>query len=186
MKDAEPVIIPVEADLSGFDTALSGLAKESRRFSSAFGAAMRAAVVDGKSLDRTLRDLALRISDIALSSALKPLEGLAGNAIEGVTGALTQGLGRITPFANGGVVDRSTMFAGGGGLGIMGEAGPEAILPLHRGGDGRLGVRAGGAAAGAVNVTFNVTSPDVAGFRRSEGQLAAMLARTVSRGRGHL
>lgn len=55
-------------------------------------------------------------------------------------------------FANGGVVNRATAFGmSGGGMGVMGEAGPEAILPLQRGSDGKLGVRmAGGAAASAA------------------------------------
>jgi phage-related minor tail protein len=62
----------------------------------------------------------------------------------------------------------------------MGEAGPEAILPLSRGADGRLGVRA--QAGGAVSVVMNVTTPDVEGFRRSQGQIAAQLGRVIGRG----
>jgi lambda family phage tail tape measure protein len=50
--------------------------------------------------------------------------------------------GGVQKFATGGVVDRTTAFGmSGGRFGIMGEAGPEAILPLHRGPDGKLGVR---------------------------------------------
>jgi lambda family phage tail tape measure protein len=50
--------------------------------------------------------------------------------------------GQVQAFATGGVVDRTTAFGmAGGRFGIMGEAGPEAILPLHRGPDGKLGVR---------------------------------------------
>lgn len=50
--------------------------------------------------------------------------------------------GNVQAFASGGVVDRTTAFGmSGGRFGIMGEAGPEAILPLHRGPDGKLGVR---------------------------------------------
>lgn len=57
------------------------------------------------------------------------------------------GRGGVMAFASGGVVDRPTAFAfgqGGANLGIMGEAGPEAILPLKRGPDGALGVRMNG------------------------------------------
>jgi phage-related minor tail protein len=50
--------------------------------------------------------------------------------------------GQVQAFATGGVVNRTTAFGmSGGRFGIMGEAGPEAILPLHRGPDGKLGVR---------------------------------------------
>ncbi len=64
----------------------------------------------------------------------------------------------------------------------MGEAGAEAILPLKRGSDGALGVAADGGGQ-PVQVVFNVTAQDAASFRKSEGQIAAMLARTVARGR---
>lgn len=54
-------------------------------------------------------------------------------------------------FAKGGIVDRATMFGTRSGLGVMGEAGPEAILPLSRNRNGDLGV-----AAAPANVTVNV------------------------------
>jgi lambda family phage tail tape measure protein len=54
----------------------------------------------------------------------------------------------IQPFANGGIVNSPTLFkfANGGAMrtGLMGEAGPEAIMPLKRGADGKLGVQAAG------------------------------------------
>jgi lambda family phage tail tape measure protein len=48
----------------------------------------------------------------------------------------------VMPYASGGVVTSPTLFAHGGGFGLMGEAGPEAILPLKRGASGDLGVQA--------------------------------------------
>ena len=68
------------------------------------------------------------------------------------------------------------------GTGLMGEAGPEAILPLRRGPDGRLGVAAG-AAARPVSVNVTIATPDPGAFRRSEAQVAAQLARAVARGK---
>jgi hypothetical protein len=47
----------------------------------------------------------------------------------------------LTLFADGGVVDSPTAFSHEGGTGIMGEAGPEAIMPLQKGADGKLGVK---------------------------------------------
>ena len=44
-------------------------------------------------------------------------------------------------FANGGVINRPTFFTQSGTLGVAGERGPEAILPLSRGADGQLGVK---------------------------------------------
>ena len=71
-----------------------------------------------------------------------------------------------------------------GGTGLMGEAGPEAILPLARGADGKLGVRSG--SGGGVSVVMNVTTPDVAGFQRSRGQIAAQMSRALGRGSRNL
>ena len=67
----------------------------------------------------------------------------------------------------------------------MGEAGPEAIMPLARGADGKLGVR-GGAGGGAVTVTMNISTPDAAGFQRSQSQIAADMNRAIQRGRRNL
>jgi hypothetical protein len=62
-----------------------------------------------------------------------------------------------TPFAGGGIVQSPTpfMFASGAAMqqGIMGEAGPEAIMPLSRGADGALGVNASGVGMNATIIT---------------------------------
>jgi phage-related minor tail protein len=71
-----------------------------------------------------------------------------------------------------------------GGAGLMGERGAEAILPLARGPDGRLGVQSDG--GGAVNVNVQISTPDVAGFERSRSQVSALLARAVQRGQRNL
>lgn len=62
--------------------------------------------------------------------------------------------GNVIPFAQGGIVSRPTMFPMANGAGLMGEAGPEGILPLRRNSQGQLGVMAGGGAANQ-----NVASP---------------------------
>jgi lambda family phage tail tape measure protein len=94
-------------------------------------------------------------------------------------GAFAQG--RVMPFAKGGVVAQATAFPMRGATGLMGEAGPEAIMPLARGADGRLGVQAAGSAR-PVTVVMNITTPDVQGFQRSQTQIAAQAQRMLARG----
>jgi lambda family phage tail tape measure protein len=60
----------------------------------------------------------------------------------------------IQAFARGGIVNGPTLFPFAKGIGLMGEAGPEAIMPLRRGRDGNLGVMSSG--GGTTNVVVNV------------------------------
>lgn len=171
---------------------LDSLNAAADRFGGAMTAGLRAATVQGKSLDEVLKSMALRLSGNVIEASLKPLSTLLSSAASGLSGSLGSALsglvgsispfakGGIVPFADGGVVASPTYFPLDGGLGLAGEAGAEAILPLARGADGRLGVSA---QAGNVAVTFNVTTPDAESFRQSEAQVTAMLARAVGRGR---
>jgi phage-related minor tail protein len=90
-----------------------------------------------------LRSLALALSSHALEAALAPITSVLGKSVAGLFGTALK-----VPFASGGVIASPVAFPLGGTrhVGIAGEAGPEAILPLSRGADGRLGVRARAAA----------------------------------------
>lgn len=76
-------------------------------------------------------------------------------------GGAWQGGNQVQAFANGGVVNGPTFFGmSGGRTGLMGEAGPEAIMPLKRGADGKLGVSMNGGGGGDnINVTNNISLP---------------------------
>jgi phage-related minor tail protein len=170
---------------------LSDLNGLSKSFGTALSGALKGAVLQGRELDSVLRTLALRLSGAALDAALKPvtsgiasgLSGLFSGLVQARLGAALSG-GRVMPFAAGGVVAEPTFFPlAGGRTGLMGEAGPEAIMPLRRGADGRLGVAIAGGGAAPVSITFNVQTPDAESFRRSEAQIYARLARAVGRGR---
>ncbi|MEQ8600906.1 MAG: phage tail tape measure protein [Devosia sp.] len=138
--------------------------------------AFRGAVTDGKSFRSVLSDIAGAFADIALKAAFKPLGTLVGGLVENIFTATNPAL---TEFAKGGVISAPSYFPLGQGLGLAGEAGPEAIMPLQRGPDGRLGVAGGG---GAINVTFNVAASDARSFAASEAEVSAMLLRAVRRG----
>lgn len=146
----------------------------------AISTAFRGALIDGKSFKSVLGDIARSFADIALKAAIKPLGSLVGGLVENLFTATNPALGGVTPFAKGGVVAAPSYFPMSGGLGLMGEAGAEAIMPLQRGTDGRLGVAGGG--GGGVHVTFNVTATDARSFAASETELSAMLLRAVKRG----
>ena len=108
--------------------------------------------------------------------------GLIGSFLGGFGGGFANGGvfagGQVQAFANGGVVGSPTLFPmGGGRTGLMGEAGPEAIMPLTRGPDGKLGVRAEG---GSRSTTINVTVPGNTA-RETAMQLAAEASRAVRR-----
>jgi phage-related minor tail protein len=94
-------------------------------------------------------------------------------------GALASG--RVQAFASGGIVSSPTTFPMRGGTGLMGEAGPEAIMPLTRGADGKLGVRSQGGGGRPTSVVMNITTPDVQGFQRSQSQIAAQMSRMMGR-----
>jgi lambda family phage tail tape measure protein len=90
----------------------------------------------------------------------------------------------VTPYAMGGVVDQPTMFkfanGGAGRLGLMGEAGPEAIMPLRRLPNGRLGVeQAGGGAPVTVNVSVDASGTAVQGNAGQGEQLGRVISQAV-------
>ena len=167
-------------------TSLRSEMQDLNRLADSFGSklvtSLAAAVIHGRKLNDIFKSLALSLANQALSQALKPLGNLAGNLLSGLfanaKGNVISG-GRVMPFADGGVVNSPLLFPLRGGAGLMGEAGSEAIMPLARGRDGKLGVRGGG---GTSNITVNISTPDIQGFRQSQGQVAAMVARAASRG----
>ena len=103
-----------------------------------------------------LKDLAKILMRMAIMRAISAMFGGTAQA----NGGAWQG--GLQFFANGGVftnqiVGRPTLFAHGGGFGVMGEAGPEAIMPLTRAANGKLGVVAHGGGGVQNNVSINVS-----------------------------
>ena len=85
---------------------------------------------------------------------------------------------QVQAYANGGVVGGPTTFAmSGGKTGLMGEAGPEAIMPLKRGANGKLGVQMEGGGGGTtivqnINVSTGVQQTVRAEIRQMMPQIA--------------
>ena len=170
------------------------LATLERGFSRGLRRAFDGVMFDGVKLSDALRGVAQSMADTAYSAAVRPVTRHLGGMLADGVGQAVSGLlpfadgagfaqGRVMPFANGGIVSGPVSFPmRGGASGLMGEAGPEAIMPLARGPDGKLGVRAGGGGARPVQVVMNITTPDVEGFRRSQSQIAAQMGRALTRG----
>ena len=166
-----------------------GLSKGLRR---AFdGVVFDGVVFDGVKLSDALETVAQSMIDTTYSAAIKPITnhfgGLLAQGVSGITegilpfakgGSFSQG--RVIPFASGGIVSSATTFPLRGGTGLMGEAGPEAIMPLARGLDGKLGVRGGGSSS---TIVMNISTPDAQSFQRSQGQIAAQMSRALGRGK---
>lgn len=165
---------------------LRGSMEDLSRLADSFGnrlvTAFAGAAIHGRKLSDVLRGLALSLASTALTQALRPLGNLVGGLLANARGNVFSG-GRVRPFAAGGIVNSPVLFPMRSGAGLMGEAGPEAIMPLARGADGKLGVRSAG---GTVQVTVNISTPDAQSFRRSQSQIAAMMARAVARGQRNL
>ena len=174
------------AELSDVRASLEGINISADKVGKSLTRAFATAITSGKSFDQTLRAVGLNLSRLALNAGLQPLmqgaTSLVGSAFSSLTGG-GGGSVPVAPFAEGGVVARPTFFASGGGLGLMGERGAEAILPLARGPDGRLGLASSGQreSHGPVHVTIN--TPDAESFRRSHVQVSSALTRAVMRGR---
>ena len=152
--------------------------------------ALKSGELSWQSFAQALSGIAQNLANRLIDSAFKPIEdalfrafsggGGSGGGIFGWIGKATGGLfgggrfakggafgstGEITAFASGGVVSQPTVFPFARGIGLMGEAGPEAILPLRRGRGGRLGVEAGGTQS-VPQITpriINVLDPSLAG-----------------------
>ncbi|MGR3435040.1 MAG: phage tail tape measure protein [Shimia sp.] len=193
--EAQAMTAAFGAELASVRNALAVTTTDLRTFEKGLDKGLRKAfdgvIFGGASLSDALRGLAQSMIDTTYNAAMKPITaGLAGAAASGLGsllgvpgfaqgGAFAQG--QVMPFAKGGVIGQATAFPMKTGIGVMGEAGPEALMPLTRGADGALGVRAqGGGRPVTVNMTIN--TPDVQGFQRSSTQVAAQINRALARG----
>lgn len=179
-----------EADASPIRDAIKQVNIESLNLGKSITKSFEDIVFKGKDVESVFKSLALQLSNKALNSAIKPVEELlpegVGSSVSSLFGSIF-GFAKGGAFANsgGGVLNSPMAFPlAGGNLGVAGEAGPEAILPLTRGANGELGVRS--SSGSGVNVTVNIAATDIDSFRRSEGELAATLQRITSRGNRNL
>jgi hypothetical protein len=147
--------------------------------------ALKSGEVSWQSFASAVSRIAQNLANRLIEAAFKPIENALLSAFSGggaggggggflaslfgfARGGVFAGGQDLTAFARGGVVNRPTVFPFARGIGLMGEAGPEAILPLRRGRDGRLGVEmnSGVATQPAQDMStriVNVLDPSVVG-----------------------
>jgi len=139
-----------------------------------------------------LQDLAKIIMRAAILQAFKAIvPGLFaadGAVTEGATAVkaangLAVAKNGIVPYAKGGLVTKPTLFqykqGGVGNYGLMGEAGTEAIMPLRRGANGKLGVEASGSGVGNVVVNVDASGSSAEGDQPNAKALGSAIGAAV-------
>lgn len=188
------------SELRGIAGGLSEAETQSSSFSNSLNKGMKRAfddlIFEGDKLSDVMQNLARSMINRGFSDAVTPVTDAVSSSLSNGLTNLIGGLigfsdggafsnGRVTAFAKGGVIDTPTGFPMRGGVGLMGEAGPEAIMPLSRGTDGSLGVRTNGAQR-PVTINMNISTPDAQSFVRSRSQISAKIAQAVSAGQKNL
>jgi phage-related minor tail protein len=194
MTDLDATSTTATANVAQLSQTITEVSQASALLSKSLTSAFDQIVLKGKSASDVFGSLALSLSEMALKAAFQPLQQGFSNLLSGAFGG-----GGAFPFAHGGVLQSGTPVAfaqggviaspvsfplAGGRTGLAGERGAEAIMPLSRGPDGRLGVASSGASG--ATITVNITATDVESFRRSETQIAALLTRAVAHGNRNL
>ena len=150
----------------------------------AFVSAIRGAENLGDAMRNLLQDIGAVIAKaLIMKYIVGPIMGFADGGLVGSVGtpASAVGLdnwvgaksifgrggvfnsGQLTAFASGGIVNKPTLFPFASGIGLMGERGPEAIMPLKRTSSGDLGVQAEGG-GGMTSITMNINAVDSKSF----------------------
>jgi len=133
-----------------------------------------------------LGDALLSFASNVLAKVAQDLfaQQFAGPIAEGIKGIFSANgnvfdAGGVTAFAKGGVVGGPTVFPFANGIGLMGEAGPEAIMPLSRGADGKLGVIASGGGAPSVTIN-NYSGQEASASSDSAGNIVIEIGRAIA------
>jgi len=143
------------------------------------------AILDAGNAFKNLGEIATSVlNDIAEQLIQKNITGPATTGISAFLqnlfenangGAFVNG---VQAFATGGVVSSPTIFPMANGAGLMGEAGPEGILPLRRNSAGQLGVMAEGGGGGGLTVNY---SPQISAVDTQSGlQFLASHSQTIT------
>ena len=143
-------------------------------------------IIDGtKSAKDAFKSMASDIiKELYRVLVVKRLVATVTGALGFADGGAFSGGSEVKAYANGGVVGGPTYFPmSGGKTGLMGEAGPEAIMPLKRGANGKLGVQmeGGGGDTIVVNQSFNFQANGDDSVKRIIAQAAPQIAQMTKK-----
>lgn len=144
--------------VDGLKSKIESLKDTANEMKDTFRTAFKDLASGAKSFGDVVKDVLSKIADRLLDSAFDNLWGafeggmgggfvgkLAGSIFPSAKGNVFSNGSPVKAFAKGGIVNSPTMFPmRGAQTGLMGEAGPEAIVPLSRGRNGRLGIQSQG------------------------------------------
>jgi len=138
-------------------------------------------MIDGtKSVKDAFRDMARDIiRELYRVLVVKKLVASVSSFFGFADGGAFSGGSQIQAYADGGVVGGPTFFPmAGNKTGLMGEAGPEAIMPLKRGANGKLGVQAEGGGGDVINISqsFNFQANGDDSVKKLIAQAAPQIA----------
>jgi hypothetical protein len=144
-----------------------------------------ASVIDGTA---TLGDALLSFASNVLAKVAQDLfaQQFAAPIAAGIKSFIGSEDGNVfgrsgyVPFANGGVVSGPTLFPFANGTGLMGEAGPEAIMPLSRGSDGKLGVAAANGNSAPKITINNYSGQEASASSDNMGNIIVEIGRAIA------
>jgi hypothetical protein len=117
--------------------------------------------------------------------------GILGSVVGLIGGLFHKGgvmsQGKIYPMARGAIVTGPSIFPMAQGYGLMGEDGPEAVMPLIRTSSGELGVKTeGGGGNKQITLNMHIVTPNADSFRKAQGQIMAEATMALQRGQRNL
>ena len=191
-------VFDTQAGIETMPEAIGAAKSAAEEFGLTFTSALEDAIVTGESFSDMLKGMEQDIARLIVRKTItEPLMNvdwgaMLGALIPSANGNAFSGVPGLSAYS-GTVVSKPTLFPFAAGAGLMGEAGPEAILPLKRGPNGKLGVEGGGSAV-QVNVINNASGTQATATEREDNgvrivdvmveQVEGAMSRRLGRGEG--
>jgi len=180
------IALSVEMDTTSLRREFAELTRLGNQFAGSLSRAFVGLSMEGRSFGDVLRSLALSLSRMTLAAAFRPLGNMLASLVTAGLPVGALATNRLAsralpvPFAPGGGI--ASPFGGEMLSTRAAHLAPASFAPIAA----RSDAMPTGAPAQPVHINFNIATPDAESFRRSESQIAALLARTVAHGHRNL